>query len=63
MYWNTLIHFLQAIVLSGLKEKASQSLQDISRLYEETKYLKTYLEKVSSFLANFGLKVAWLPRL
>ena len=50
-----LIHFLQAIVLSGLKEKASQSLQDISRLYEETKYLKSYLEKVSSLLTNFGL--------
>ena len=42
------IPFRQAIVLSGLREKASQSLQDISRLYEETKYLKGYLEKVSA---------------
>ena len=42
------IYLLQAIVLSGLRERASQSLQDISRLYKETKHLKGYLEKVSA---------------
>ena len=37
----------EAIVLSGLRERASESLKHIKNLYEETKYLKGYLEKVS----------------
>ena len=37
----------EAIVLSGLNERASDSLKHIKNLYDETKYLKTYLEKVS----------------
>ena len=37
----------EAIVLSGLNAKAGDSLRHIKNLYEETKYLKIYLEKVS----------------
>ena len=36
----------EAIVLSGLNRSAGESLQNIKNLYEETKYLKSYLEKV-----------------
>lgn len=36
----------EAIVLSGLNQKANDSLVHINKLYEETKYLKNYLEKV-----------------
>ena len=36
----------EAIILSGLNQKAGDSLKHIKNLYEETKYLKTYLEKV-----------------
>ena len=55
-------HLSQAIVLSGLNEKAGESLSHIRKLYEETKDLKIYLEKVSacnrypsSFLRAVGL--------
>ena len=36
----------EAVVLSGLSKHASSSLKNIKNLYDETKYLKTYLEKV-----------------
>ena len=36
----------EAIVLSGLNRSAGESLQNIKNLYDETKYLKSYLEKV-----------------
>ena len=38
----------EAIVLSGLNRSASDSLKNIKNLYDETKYLKSYLEKVGS---------------
>ena len=36
----------EAVVLSGLSKHASSSLKNIKNLYDETNYLKTYLEKV-----------------
>ena len=36
----------EAIVLSGLNKSAGESLKNIKNLYDETKYLKSYLEKV-----------------
>ena len=36
----------EAIVLSGLNKQAGESLKNIKNLYDETKYLKSYLEKV-----------------
>ena len=36
----------EAIVLSGLNSQAGESLKNIKNLYDETKYLKSYLEKV-----------------
>ncbi len=38
----------EAIVLSGVCERAGDSLKHIKNLYEETKYLKNYLEKVTT---------------
>ena len=38
----------EAIVLSGLNKHASESLKNIKNLYDETKYLKTYLEKLEA---------------
>ena len=38
----------EAIVLSGLNKHASDSLKNIKNLYDETKYLKTYLEKLEA---------------
>ena len=40
----------EAVVLSGLNKHASTSLKNIKNLYDETKYLKSYLEKVSEFV-------------
>ena len=37
----------EAIVLSGLNKSAGESLKNIKNLYDETKYLKSYLEKVN----------------
>ena len=37
----------EAIVLSGLSRSAGESLKNIKNLYDETKYLKSYLEKVN----------------
>ena len=37
----------EAIVLSGLNRSAADSLRNIKNLYDETKYLKSYLEKVN----------------
>ena len=34
------------VVLSGLNSQAADSLKHIKRLYDETKYLKNYLDKV-----------------
>jgi hypothetical protein len=36
------------MVLSGLNKHASESLKNIKNLYDETKYLKTYLEKLEA---------------
>jgi len=38
----------EAIVLSGLNKSAGESLKNIKNLYDETKYLKTYLEKLEA---------------
>merc|ERR1711971_1167867 len=38
----------EAVVLSGLSKHASRSLKNIKNLYDETKYLKTYLEKLEA---------------
>jgi len=38
----------EAIILSGLSKHASDSLKNIKNLYDETKYLKTYLEKLEA---------------
>ena len=43
----------EAVVLSGLNKHASTSLKNIKNLYDETKYLKTYLEKVSCYVLLF----------
>ena len=45
----------EAIVLSGLNKSAGESLKNIKNLYDETKYLKSHLEKVRSqdIAANF----------
>ena len=39
----------EAVVLSGLSKHAASSLKNIKNLYDETKYLKSYLEKVNRF--------------
>ena len=39
----------EAIVLSGLSKHAASSLKNIKNLYDETKYLKSYLEKVNRY--------------
>ena len=46
----------EAIVLSGLNKSAGESLKNIKNLYDETKYLKSHLEKVISqdIAANLG---------
>jgi hypothetical protein len=38
----------EAIILSGLRQKCQHSMGHIQRLYEETKFLKSYLEKMES---------------
>jgi len=38
----------EAIVLSGLSRSAGESLKNIKNLYDETKYLKSYLEKLEA---------------
>ena len=38
----------EAIVLSGLNKHASDSLKNIKNLYDETKFLKAYLEKLEA---------------
>ena len=57
----------EAVVLSGLNKHATNSLKNIKNLYDETKYLKSYLEKVKSShkrpnenvnLSNF---LSWSP--
>ena len=37
----------ETVVLSGLNKQAADSLKHIKNLYDETKYLKAYLDKVS----------------
>ena len=39
----------EAVVLSGLSKHAASSLKNIKNLYDETKYLKSYLEKVNRY--------------
>ena len=43
----------EAIVLSGLNKSAGESLKNIKNLYDETKYLKLYLEKVIFIIVEF----------
>merc|ERR1719483_847158 len=38
----------EAIVLSGLNRQAGESLKNIQNLYDETKYLKSYLEQLEA---------------
>lgn len=38
----------ETVVLSGLNKQAADSLKHIKNLYDETKYLKTYLEKLEA---------------
>lgn len=38
----------EAIILSGLNKQATDSLKNIKNLYDETKYLKSYLEKMEA---------------
>jgi len=38
----------EAVVLSGLNKHATNSLKNIKNLYDETKYLKSYLEKLEA---------------
>jgi len=38
----------EAIILSGLKQSTAQSLQHVKELYEDTKALKSYLEKLEA---------------
>jgi len=38
----------ETVVLSGLNKQAGDSLKHIKNLYDETKYLKTYLEKLEA---------------
>jgi len=42
----------EAIVLSGLSRSAGESLKNIKNLYDETKYLKSYLEKLEASVQN-----------
>ena len=37
----------EAVVLSGLNKQAANTMRNIKNLYDETKYLKSFLEKVS----------------
>lgn len=46
----------EAIILSGLREKCSASMTNIQKLYEETKFLKSFLEKMES-KANYDLEM------
>jgi len=36
----------EAVVLSGLNKQAANTMRNIKNLYDETKYLKSFLEKV-----------------
>lgn len=38
----------EALVLSGLNKQTGESLKNIKNLYDETKYLKSYLEKLEA---------------
>ncbi|XP_023331531.1 uncharacterized protein LOC111703726 [Eurytemora carolleeae] len=38
----------ETVVLSGLNKQAGDSLRHIKNLYDETKYLKAYLEKLEA---------------
>ena len=44
----------EAIVLSGLNKSTGESLKNIKNLYDETRYLKTYLEKVCLIFSNIA---------
>lgn len=60
----------EVVILSGLREKCSSSMSHIEKLYEETKFLKSFLEKMES-QAHYDLEVinkepqgpGWLRRL
>ena len=42
----------ETVVLSGMNKQAGESLKHIKNLYDETKYLKSYLEQVGSLQIN-----------
>ena len=46
----------EVIILSGLREKCSNSMSHIEKLYEETKFLKTFIENLES-KAHYDLEV------
>ena len=54
----------EAIVLSGLNKSAGESLKNIKNLYDETKYLKLYLEKVIFSFIEFHCNIyfSWKPK-
>ena len=46
----------EAVVLSGMNKHAANSLKNIKNLYDETKYLKSYLEKVRQHILTCTLR-------
>ena len=46
----------EAIILSGLREKCSTSMNNIQKLYEEAKFLERFLQKMEA-KANYDLEV------
>jgi hypothetical protein len=54
LYLFRLLDFGQeTVVLSGLNKQAGESLKHIKNLYDETKYLKSYLEQVSVYHIDY----------
>ena len=49
----------EAVVLSGMNKHAANSLKNIKNLYDETKYLKSYLEKVRQHILTCTLRSVW----
>merc|ERR1711892_581716 len=48
----------EAIVLSGLSRSAGESLKNIKNLYDETKYLQRYLEKLEAKV-HYDIALRW----
>ena len=49
----------EAIILSGLNKQAGDSLKNIKNLYDETKYLKSYLEKVMNNISGIIVEIIY----